>query len=52
MTNDTNDVPATRPMSTRGGQIELAPHAAGACTITLEEDGVRVLRDALIEWLG
>lgn len=52
MTDDTNDIPVKRPMSTRGGQIELALHAAGACTIMLEEDGARVLCDALIEWLG
>jgi hypothetical protein len=39
-------------VSTRGGQIELDPHAAGARKITLEEDGARVLRDAVIEWLG
>ena len=66
MTNDTNDVPATRPMSkrhrvihttcalhrgpvgftnlvvsTRSGQVELDPHAAGSCKITLKEDGAR-----------
>jgi hypothetical protein len=29
-------------VSTRGGQVELDPHAAGACKITLEEDGARV----------
>ena len=39
-------------VSTHGGQIELDPHAVGTCKITLEEDGARLLRDALIEWLG
>jgi hypothetical protein len=38
-------------VSKHGGQTELDPHAAGARTITLEEDGSRALRDALIEWL-
>ena len=39
-------------VSKRGGQIELDPHAAGACKITIDENGARVLRDALIEWFG
>ncbi|MGH3770611.1 MAG: hypothetical protein ACRDRW_04310 [Pseudonocardiaceae bacterium] len=39
-------------VSTRGGVITLDPHAAGVCTITIDEDGGRVLRDALIKWLG
>jgi len=39
-------------VSKRGGQIELDPHAAGACKITIDENGARVLRDALTEWLG
>lgn len=34
------------------GQIELNPHADGSCVITLDEDGARVLFDALREWLG
>ncbi|MGH3870742.1 MAG: hypothetical protein ACRDSR_04375 [Pseudonocardiaceae bacterium] len=39
-------------VSKHGGKIELDPHAAGACKITIDEDGARVLRDTLIEWLG
>ncbi|MGH3429141.1 MAG: hypothetical protein ACRDRI_23045 [Pseudonocardiaceae bacterium] len=39
-------------VSTRGGVIKLDPHTAGVCTITIDEDGGRVLRDALIKWLG
>ncbi len=34
------------------GEIELNPHADGSCVITLDEDGARVLFDALREWLG
>lgn len=36
----------------RGGEIELNPHAYGACLITLNEDAARVLLEALGEWLG
>ncbi|MGH3855700.1 MAG: hypothetical protein ACRDR6_19870 [Pseudonocardiaceae bacterium] len=39
-------------VSARGGRIELDPHAAASCKITIDEDGARVLRDALIKWLG
>lgn len=39
-------------VSARGGVIKLDPHTAGVCTITIDEDGGRVLRDALITWLG
>jgi hypothetical protein len=34
------------------GDIELDPHATGACVLTLNEGGATVLRDALTEWLG
>ncbi|MDQ3763008.1 MAG: hypothetical protein M3460_15585 [Actinomycetota bacterium] len=34
------------------GKIEFDPHVDGACMIRLDEDGARVLRDALTEWLG
>jgi hypothetical protein len=34
------------------GEIELDPHATGACTITLDENGASALRDVLTEWLG
>ncbi|MGH3720172.1 MAG: hypothetical protein ACRDRI_15280 [Pseudonocardiaceae bacterium] len=39
-------------VSTRGGVVVLDPHAAGACKITIDEDGARVLRDALVVWFG
>ncbi|MGH3774103.1 MAG: hypothetical protein ACRDRW_22375 [Pseudonocardiaceae bacterium] len=39
-------------VSKRDGQVDLDPHAAGAYTITIDEDGARVLRDALVEWFG
>ncbi|MGH3426921.1 MAG: hypothetical protein ACRDRI_08885 [Pseudonocardiaceae bacterium] len=39
-------------VSKRDGQVDLDPHAAGACTIMIDEDGARVLRDALVEWFG
>ncbi|MGH3831351.1 MAG: hypothetical protein ACRDRS_13045 [Pseudonocardiaceae bacterium] len=41
----------TLAVSTRDGQIELDPHAAGTYKITLDEDGARVLRGALAGWL-
>ncbi|HEY3894817.1 MAG TPA: hypothetical protein VGL88_05550 [Pseudonocardiaceae bacterium] len=34
------------------GDVELDPHVAGSCVITLNEGGATVLRDALTEWLG
>lgn len=34
------------------GMIELDPHVAGGCVILLDEDGARVLSEALVEWLG
>ncbi|MEO7193811.1 MAG: hypothetical protein ABIZ05_03175 [Pseudonocardiaceae bacterium] len=36
----------------QGGEIILDPHVTGECVIILDEDPARVLRDALIEWLG
>ena len=39
-------------VSQREGEIGLDPHAAGARKVTLDEDGARVLRSALAEWLG
>ncbi|MBV9013660.1 MAG: hypothetical protein JO272_16745 [Pseudonocardiales bacterium] len=35
--------------STHGGQIVLDPPAAGAPKVTIDEDGTRALREALIE---
>jgi len=46
------DVTCALVVRTRGGVIDPDPHAAGACTITIDKDGGRVLRDALVEWLG
>lgn len=34
------------------GQIELDPHVDGSCKLTLDEDGARVLHEALGDWLG
>ncbi|MBV8539863.1 MAG: hypothetical protein JO364_06025 [Pseudonocardiales bacterium] len=34
------------------GEIIFDPHVTGECVIILDEDPARVLRDALIEWLG
>jgi hypothetical protein len=39
-------------VSKRGGRIEFDPHVTGSCVITLDEDGARVLFEALGEWLG
>jgi hypothetical protein len=39
-------------ISKRGGRIEFDPHVTGSCVITLDEDGARVLFEALGEWLG
>ncbi|MGH3981350.1 MAG: hypothetical protein ACRDST_01335 [Pseudonocardiaceae bacterium] len=36
----------------RGGEIELDPHVDRSCVITLDEDGARILFEALAEWLG
>ena len=36
----------------RDGEIEFDPHVDGSGTLTLTEDGVCALRDALTEWLG
>lgn len=34
------------------GEIELDPHATGACVIRLGEDAGAAVRDQLGEWLG
>jgi hypothetical protein len=39
-------------VSKRGGHIELDPHVDRSCVITLDEDGSRILFEALTEWLG
>jgi hypothetical protein len=36
----------------QGDEIIFDPHVTGECVIILEEDAARVVRDALIEWLG
>jgi hypothetical protein len=36
----------------RDGDIELDPHATGACVVRLDEDGARDLCETLTEWLG
>jgi phage tail tape-measure protein len=35
-----------------GGEIELDPHATGACVIRLDEDAATAVRDQLSAWLG
>ena len=39
-------------VSKRGWHIELVPHVDRSCVITLDEDGARILFEALAEWLG
>ncbi|MGH3856974.1 MAG: hypothetical protein ACRDR6_26530 [Pseudonocardiaceae bacterium] len=34
------------------GEIIFDPHVTGECVLILDEDAARVVRDALIEWLG
>ena len=36
----------------RDGDIELDPHATGACVVKLDESGARDLCETLTEWLG
>jgi hypothetical protein len=36
----------------RDGDIELDPHATGACVVRLDENGARDLCETLTEWLG
>ncbi|MBV9030703.1 MAG: hypothetical protein JO364_10450 [Pseudonocardiales bacterium] len=36
----------------QGEEIILDPHVTGECVIIFQEDAARMLRDALIEWLG
>jgi hypothetical protein len=39
-------------MRKRGGQIELDPHATGACVLRLDGDATTAVRDTITEWLG
>jgi len=36
----------------QGGEIILDPHVTGECVLIFDENAARVLRDALVEWLG
>jgi hypothetical protein len=36
----------------RDGNIELDPHATGACVVRLDESGARDLCETLMEWLA
>ena len=42
----------TRRVSKTNGEIRLDPYIAGACVISLDEDGALSLRDTLTEWLS
>jgi hypothetical protein len=37
-------------LTKRGGEIELDPHATGACVLRLDEDTATVVRDTLWKW--
>jgi hypothetical protein len=39
-------------LTKRGGQIELDPHATGACVLRLDEDAATAVRDTITKWLG
>ena len=39
-------------LTRRDGDIELDPHATGACVVRLDESGARDLCETLTEWLG
>jgi hypothetical protein len=39
-------------LTQRGGEIELDPHATGACVLRLDEAAATAVRDQLTEWLG
>jgi hypothetical protein len=39
-------------ISKQGESFVLDPHVTGECLITFDEQGAKVLRDILIEWLG
>jgi hypothetical protein len=39
-------------LTKRGGEIELDPHATGACVLRLDEAAATAVRDQLTEWLG
>lgn len=34
------------------GEIELDPHAAGACVLRFDEEAATAVRDQITEWLG
>ncbi|HET9118754.1 MAG TPA: hypothetical protein VFN75_11875 [Pseudonocardiaceae bacterium] len=36
----------------RGAEVEIDPHATGACVIIFDEEGATAFRDILAEWLG
>jgi hypothetical protein len=36
----------------QNGVIVFDPHVTGQCLISLDEQGARMLRDTLTEWLG
>jgi hypothetical protein len=39
-------------LTKRGGEIELDPHATGACVLRLDEAAATAVRDTITEWLG
>jgi hypothetical protein len=39
-------------LTKRGGEIELDPHATGACVLRLDDAAATAVRDQLTEWLG
>lgn len=39
-------------VSVQGGSIVLDPQVAGACVMSLDEEGVKLLRNILSVWLG
>jgi hypothetical protein len=39
-------------LTKRGGEIELDPHATGACVLRLDENAATAVRDTITEWLG
>ena len=39
-------------VSERGGTVMFDPHVTGACVISLDEEGARMLRDLLTGWFG
>ncbi|MBV8540679.1 MAG: hypothetical protein JO063_06005 [Pseudonocardiales bacterium] len=39
-------------VSKQGGSIVFDPHVTGACVMSLDEDGAKLLCNLLTEWLG